>query len=76
MKTTIDSCIYQQLDINTIDETKSLQELGADELDCVEIAMRIEIAFGIDIFDEDFEQLKTVNELYTYVQDLIERKEK
>ena len=69
MKTTIDSCIYQQLDINTI-------ELGADELDCVEIAMRIEIAFGIDIFDEDFEQLKTVNELYTYVQDLIERKEK
>lgn len=76
MKTTIDSCIYQQLDINIIDETKSLQELGADELDCVEIAMRIEIAFGIDIFDEDFEQLKTVNELYTYVQDLIERKEK
>ena len=76
MKTTIDSCIYQQLDINTIDGTKSLQELGADELDCVEIAMRIEAAFSIDIFDEDFEQLKTVNELYTYVQDLIERKEK
>ena len=76
MKTTIDSCIYQQLDINTIDGTKSLQELGADELDCVEIAMRIEAAFGIDIFDEDFEQLKTVNELYAYVQDLIERKEK
>lgn len=76
MKTTIDSCIYQQLDINTIDGTKSLQELGADELDSVEIAMRIEAAFNIDIFDEDFEQLKTVNELYTYVQDLIERKEK
>jgi len=49
----------------------SLQEdLGADSLDAVELIMALEEEFGIDISDADAEELKTVGDVFSYIQDL------
>lgn len=57
-----------------IDKTKitsdaTLQALGADSLDIVELIMRLEDQFGIEINDEDAEQLKTLSDLVDYVHE-------
>ncbi|MFM8420847.1 MAG: acyl carrier protein [Verrucomicrobiota bacterium] len=49
----------------------SLQEdLGADSLDAVELIMALEEEFGIDIPDAHAEELKTVGDVFSYIQDL------
>ena len=49
----------------------SLQEdLGADSLDAVELIMALEEEFGIDIPDAHAEELKTVGNVFSYIQDL------
>jgi len=45
----------------TLEET--LEELGADSLDYIELAMAIEESFDVDIPDEELENIKTVGDL-------------
>ena len=40
----------------------TFKDLGADSLDIVEIIMNFEETFGIEIKDEDAEQIKTVGQ--------------
>jgi len=47
-----------------------VEDLGADELDEVEIVMALEEHFGITISDEDSDKLKTVGD---YVDIIVER---
>lgn len=46
----------------------TLTDLGADSLDLVEIIMRMEEQFGIEINDEDAEKMNNVNEVVEYIQ--------
>lgn len=48
---------------------KLVEDLGADSLDEVEIAMAIEEIFDIQIPDEDAETIKTVQDIINYVCD-------
>lgn len=48
----------------------TFQDLGADSLDIVEIIMKLEEDFGIEIDDESAEKLMTVNDVITYVHRL------
>lgn len=58
-----------QIDADTIDEnTKIMEELGADSLDVVEMLMAMEESFGITIPDEDIEELVTVSDIVDYVE--------
>ena len=41
-------------------EASFVEDLGADSLDTVELVMAFEEEFGIDIPDEDAEQMRTV----------------
>ncbi len=50
------------------EETNIAEDLGADSLDVVEIAMAIEEDFGVSIPDEDIPNLKTVRDLVEYVE--------
>jgi len=50
-----------------IKDSDSLETLGADSLDRVEIVMRLEEQFGIEINDDEAEKLTTVNEAIEYV---------
>ncbi len=71
-KSRIIALVSEQLNIdkNNIDELASLSSLGADSLDRVEIIMKIEEEFGIEINDEDAESLSTVGEAIDYVNGL------
>lgn len=55
---------------NMVTPTSTLQDLGADSLDMVEIVMKLEEVFGIEINDEDAEKLHNVQEVANYVQNL------
>lgn len=45
-----------------------VEDLGADSLDTVELVMAFEEEFGIDIPDEDAEQMATVGQAIAYLQ--------
>ena len=45
-----------------------VDDLGADSLDTVELVMAFEEEFGIDIPDEDAEQMRTVGDAISYIQ--------
>lgn len=46
----------------------TFQDLGADSLDMVEIVMKLEEVFGIEIKDEDAEKFSTLNSAVDYLQ--------
>ena len=55
-------------DVNEVTNTASfIDDLGADSLDIVELVMKMEEEFGIEIPDEEAEKIKTVNDVVTYI---------
>lgn len=55
---------------SAINQDSGLQDLGADSLDLVEIIMKLEEEFGIEIDDQKAEQLHTINQVVDYVHSL------
>ena len=49
-------------------EAKFQDDLGADSLDQVELIMRFEEEFGIEISDEDTEKIATVGDALNYIR--------
>jgi acyl carrier protein len=45
-----------------------IEDLGADSLDSVSLVLAIEDRFGIDMPDEEVEELRTVQQLIEYVE--------
>jgi len=58
------------IDKKSITPQATLQDLGADSLDIVEIIMKVEEQFGIEINDEEAEKLKNVQDVVDYVHSL------
>jgi acyl carrier protein len=60
-----------QLDVDaetlTLD-TDMAKDLNADSLDVVEILMSIEDEFGVEIPDEEIENIKTIGDLVEYIE--------
>ena len=50
------------------DAASFVEDLGADSLDTVELVMAFEEEFGIDIPDEDAEQMRTVGDAIGYLK--------
>jgi acyl carrier protein len=50
-------------------EASFVEDLGADSLDTVELVMAFEEEFGIEIPDEDAEQLQTVGDAVKYLKE-------
>ena len=50
-------------------DAKFIEDLGADSLDTVELVMAFEEEFGIEIPDEDAEQLQKVGDAIKYLKD-------
>lgn len=49
-------------------DAKFIEDLGADSLDIVELVMVMEETFGIEIPDEDAENIRSVNDAISYVK--------
>jgi acyl carrier protein len=45
-----------------------MDDIGADSLDIVELVMELEEHFDMEIPDDDAENIKTVEELITYIE--------
>ncbi|MBI4409184.1 MAG: acyl carrier protein [Gemmatimonadetes bacterium] len=50
-------------------EASFVEDLGADSLDTVELVMAFEEEFGLEIPDEDAEQLQTVGDAIRYLNE-------
>jgi len=58
------------VDVSTItNESHIVDDLGADSLSVVEVIMDIESQFGVEIPDEDAENLFTVAEIKQWIED-------
>ena len=53
-----------------IDENVTFDKLGMDSLDRVEVVMKIEEQFGIEMNDERIDSICSVHELIAYVEEL------
>ena len=49
-------------------EATLAEDLGADSLDAVELNMAIEESFGVAIPDEELGNMKTVGDIFNYLQ--------
>lgn len=58
------------IDKSKITPQSTLQDLGADSLDIVEIIMKVEEQFNIEIDDEKAERMKNVEDVVKYVDAL------
>ncbi len=50
------------------ENARFIEDLGADSLDLVELVMRFEEEFDIEIPDEDAEKIQGVRDAYAYVE--------
>lgn len=62
--------IAGELGVNEADvknESSFVDDLGADSLDTVELVMKLEEEFGVEIPDEEAEKITTVQQAIDYV---------
>ncbi len=68
----IKEVVVEQLNCNADEvkeESKFVEDLGADSLDVVELVMALEEKFDIEIPDSDAEAIMTVGDALKYIQD-------
>ncbi len=64
--------LIDQLGVETFpDSAHIITDLGADSLDTVELVMRLEEAFGVEIETEDMDRIDTVANLIALVERLV-----
>jgi len=71
--------VVEQLGVDRADVNLSksfLEDLNADSLDIIELTLRFEEAFKIDMADEASLELKTVRDMFNYVKDKLAAKNK
>jgi acyl carrier protein len=52
-------------------EANVVDDLGADSLDVVELVMALEEAFDVEIPDEDAENIRTVGDIFKYLENAV-----
>ena len=68
----IKKVVAEQLDCdiaNIKEDSKFIEDLGADSLDVVELVMALEEEFDIEIPDEAAEKILTVADALKYIED-------
>ena len=56
----------------TLDLSDTLTNLGLDDLDKIEVVMKLEEAFMIEISDQDADQLSSIGDMVSYIEKSIE----
>lgn len=67
----VKAIIVEELGVDESEVTpdaKFIEDLGADSLDTVELVMRFEEDFGLEIPDEDAEKILSVKDAVSYIQ--------
>ncbi len=53
------------------EDSSFIEDLGADSLDVVELVMAFEEEFDVEIPDEDAEDIRTVNDAVSYLEEIL-----
>ncbi len=64
--------VVEQLNVNADEvkeDSKFVEDLGADSLDVVELVMALEEKFDIEIPDADAEKIATVGDALKYIEE-------
>ncbi len=64
--------VVEQLNVNpdeVKEDSKFVEDLGADSLDVVELVMALEEKFDIEIPDSDAEKITTVGDAVKYIEE-------
>lgn len=64
--------VVEQLNVNpneVKEDSKFVEDLGADSLDVVELVMALEEKFGIEIPDDKAEKIQTVGDAIKYIEE-------
>jgi acyl carrier protein len=72
--TKVQDIVMEQLEVKRdqlLPEARIVEDLGADSLDVMEISMKLEETFGFTIDDEKLERIKSMDELYEAVGNLL-----
>ncbi|MFO7878338.1 MAG: acyl carrier protein, partial [Desulfovermiculus sp.] len=67
----IKNIVAEQLDVDegeVVPEANFVDDLGADSLDLTELIMAMEDEFGLEIDDEEAQNLRTVNDAIKYIE--------
>ena len=69
---TVCKIIADNTDINSdnISPETTLYELGLDSIDLVDLVMEVEEAFSISIPDEEFENIKSVSDIVSLIENI------
>ena len=63
------TCTTLEIDLDRVSaSSRFVEDLGADSLDCVELMIAIEDAFGIEFPDEDLPDLVTITDVADYIR--------
>lgn len=68
----LQSIVAEQLGVEpdqVVREAEFVQDLNADSLDMVELVMSLEEEFGVEISDDDVENLRTVGDAVDYIDE-------
>ena len=68
----LQSIVAEQLGVESEKVTREaefIQDLNADSLDMVELVMSLEEEFGIEISDEEVENIRTVGDAVDYIEE-------
>ncbi|HKO58770.1 MAG TPA: acyl carrier protein [Thermoanaerobaculia bacterium] len=68
----VKSIIVEQLGVDAEEvsaDASFVEDLGADSLDTVELIMAFEEEFGVEISDQDAEQIRKVSDAVKYISD-------
>ena len=69
----IRAILSEQLSVDEEDislESNIIDDLGADSLDLVDMAMTVEDEFGIELPEEMLEKVQTVEDVINYIENL------
>ena len=72
--TKVQDIVMEQLEAKRdqlLPEARIVEDLGADSLDVMEISMKLEETFGFTIDDEKLERIKSMDDLYEAVGNLL-----
>lgn len=68
--------VVEELSVDAAQVTPNatfMEDLGADSLDVVELVMRFEEEFDVEIPDEDAEKIQTVGQAVKYIEEKTEK---
>lgn len=67
----IKAVVVEQLGVNADEvkeDSKFVEDLGADSLDVVELVMALEEKFDVEIPDDEAEKIRTVKDVVNYIE--------